>query len=76
MTTGTERTVKQWLEELATGESSTQEDEAKLSNLLHQYGFPGAVITCGIVYLEGHGTIEAPPMPIQTIATMILTKAR
>ena len=34
--------------------------------------FPRAKVTCGIVYLEGRGTLEAPPASIHQIARMIL----
>jgi hypothetical protein len=67
------RTVGEWLKELSESTTSTEEDERVMRNLLHKYNFPWAVVTCGIVYLEGHGTAESPPMPIQGIAKMILS---
>ena len=66
------RTVGDWLKELAESNTSTQEDEGKMLGVLRKVGFNSVVITCGIVYLEGSGTPEAPPMPIQGIAGMIL----
>lgn len=65
-------TIKEWLEKLATSTESTEEDGASMQNFLRQYGFPSAVVTCGIVYLEGHGTYEAPPSSIHSIARMLL----
>lgn len=43
--------------------------------ILRRIGFPKAIVVLGIVYLEGKGTIEAPPTIIHTIAKMILLKA-
>ena len=68
-------TVKEWLTGLATSNTSDEYDERMMGKLIRQYGFPKAVITCGIVYLEGKGTIDAPPMSIHSLAKMILTKA-
>ena len=73
--TGTQ-TVGQWLEGLATSNTSQEIDSAKMSNLLHRVGFANAVVTCGIVYLEGKGTLEAPPMSIHSIAKMLVEKAK
>ena len=72
----TEQTVGQWLEELATSNSSGDTDNQRMANLLHRVGFPDAIVTCGIVYLMGHGTIEAPPTDIHSIAKMLVAKAR
>ena len=74
MVTATQ-TVKEWLEELASSTSSSDTDSAKMQNLLHRCGFPMAVVTCGIVYLEGKGTREAPPTSLPSIARMILKAA-
>ena len=72
MATDTKQTVGQWLEELAGKDESTEQDSAKMQNLLHRAGFPAAVCVLGIVYLEGHGTLRAPPMSINGIAKMLL----
>lgn len=71
MTTKT-KTVRDWLEELANTDTSSEQDSAKLQHLLHKLGFPDAVVVMGIVYLEGHGTIDAPPASIHSVARMIL----
>ena len=70
-----QQTVKEWLKELATTNQSSDKDSIKMQNLLHRVGFGSAVVTCGIVYLEGHGTIEAPPTDIHSIAKMLLKAA-
>jgi len=76
MTTATQQTVGQWLEELAGNTQSSEHDSTKMVNLLRKVGFPQAVVTCGIVYLEGNGTIDAPPMSIHGMAKMLVEKAR
>ena len=63
-----EQTIGQWLESLVSTDSSTDKDDGKMQNLLHRIGFASAVVTCGIVYLDGQGTIEAPPTDIHSIA--------
>ena len=69
------QTVGQWLEELARSNTSNEHDEREMTNILHRFGFPAAVVTCGIVYLEGKGTMDAPPAPIQSIAGMLVKAA-
>lgn len=68
------RTVGEWLKELAKSSTSSEEDGVKMSNLLHLAGFPKAIVVCGIVYLEGKGTLEAPPTSINSIAEMLVAK--
>ncbi len=75
MTTATEQTIGQWLESLATSNESGDNDGVKMQNLLHRIGFPSAVVTCGIVYLDGQGTIDAPPTAINSIAKMLVSRA-
>lgn len=70
--TQTEQTVKQWLEQLANSDTSTDTDSKKMANLLHRVGFSRAVVIYGIVYLEGKGTLDAPPASINSIAKMLL----
>ncbi len=65
-------TIKQWLQELASSNTSDEHDANKLQNLLHKLNFPQAVITCGVAYLEGRGTIDFPPMSIQSLAKMLI----
>jgi len=77
MTTNTtQRTVRQWLESLAKTDTSVEKDSAMMQNLLRKVGFPNAVVTCGIVYAEGHGTIEFPPISIHSMAGMLVKGGR
>lgn len=66
------QTVKEWLHDLADSQESTEKDSAIMQKLLHRAGFTAAVCTCGIVYLDGHGTMEAPPTSIHAIARMLV----
>ncbi len=70
-----QQTVGQWLEELATSNTSTEVDSSKMQNLLHRVGLSKAIVTCGIVYLDGHGTVDAPPTSLHSIAKMLVSKA-
>ena len=51
--------VKEWLNNLANSNTSTESDNRKLENMLKRVGFPNAVVTCGIVYLSGSGQPES-----------------
>ena len=57
-------TTGQWLEALAGSDTSTEEDSRMMQRLLRQLGFPRAVVTYGVAYLEGHGR----PDSIQAMA--------
>lgn len=70
-----EQTVGQWLEQLASSNQSTEQDSNKMQNLLHRIGFPQARVVVGIVYLDGHGTMDAPPASIHSIAKMLVERA-
>jgi len=65
-------TIKEWLEALATSDISEEEDSTMMANLLHRVGFPSSVVVAGIVYLEGKGTLEAPPVSIHSVAKTLL----
>jgi len=69
------QTIGQWLKSLATSNQSDELDGIRMISLLHRVGFQKAVVTCGIVYLDGHGTIDTPPMDIHSIAKMLIAKA-
>jgi len=71
-----ERTVKEWLEDVANSTTSGELDDVRMQNLLHRVGFPKAVSVCGIVYIEGDGTLRHPPLPIQSMARTILNSAK
>ena len=75
MATTEQQTVGQWLEELATSNTSDESDGKRLANILHRIGFAQAIVTCGIVYLDGKGTIEAPPASIHAVAKMLIDQA-
>ena len=68
-------TNKEKLQDITTRTSTTQEDDSFMKALLNRIGFPESVVTCGIVYLEGRGTIDAPPVSISSMAAMILKQA-
>lgn len=65
-------TVKEWLEEIAASNESGEKDATMMQNLLHRFGFANAIVIYGIVYLEGKGTVDAPPTSIHSIAKMLL----
>lgn len=67
-----QQTVKEWLEEVANTNQSSDTDSTKMRNLLHRVGFPSAVVVVGVVYLEGKGTVDFPPTSIHSIAKMLL----
>ena len=71
----TKQTVGEWLKQLGDATVSTEVDGIKMMNLLHRIGFGSAVVTCGIVYLEGKGTLEAPPRSVHCIAKMLVEQA-
>jgi hypothetical protein len=66
-------TIKDVLERLSNSTSSTSHDDELMEYVCHRIGFPNARATSGIVYLEGHGTLESPPADIHTVAKSILT---
>jgi hypothetical protein len=68
-------TVLEWLTDLASRDESNDQDSRMMTNLLHRAGWPNAVVVYGIVYLEGKGTMEAPPASIHQMAKALLTKA-
>ena len=70
METTREMTVKEWLENLATANTSSEYDDKMIQNVTRRCGFPQSVATCGIVYLEGKGD----PIDIHTIAKEILKR--
>ena len=69
-------TIGQWLEQLAVGDTSTERDRTRMQNLLHKVGFPQAVVVVGIVYPEGQGTAEFPPVSINFMAQVLVKKIK
>jgi len=61
-------TVIEWLREMGQSNTSTSEDDFRMQAILRGDAFPNAVVTCGIVYLEGKGTPNAPPVDIHLAA--------
>ena len=72
MNTTTKETKGQALARIASTGQSSEQDDKVITGILQRVGFPNVVVVCGIVYLEGRGTIDAPPTPISTIAGMLL----
>jgi hypothetical protein len=62
-------TVKEWLEDVAKTNQSSESDSRKMQNLLHRVGFNKAVVVYGIVYPEGKGR----PVSIHSMAKEILS---
>lgn len=65
-------TIREYIEKMANANQTTDNDGQTFQGILRKLGFPNAIVTCGIVYLEGRGTIDAPPAAIPTIAKGIL----
>ena len=65
-------TIREWLTELSGTTQSSESDSKIMENLLRKINFPKAIVTMGIVYLEGKGTIDAPPTDIHSMAKMLL----
>ncbi|HDZ26383.1 hypothetical protein LCGC14_1149290 [marine sediment metagenome] len=61
-----------WLRELAGRDTSSESDEVLMVDILRKIGFPSAVVTCGIVYCDGRGTVEAPPVSVHFMAKVIV----
>lgn len=70
-----QETISQTVERLSVAESTTEKDERFMMIILRKCGFPRALVECGIVYLEGKGTIDAPPCDIPTMARLLLAAA-
>ncbi len=64
------------LKELEAKESTSESDGKKMQMILNRIGFNKAIVTCGVVYLDGKGTLNNPPTSIQSMAKMILTEMR
>ena len=68
----TDETVGDIVERLSVAESTTEEDARTMALVLRRCGWPRALVACGIVYLEGKGTMAAPPCDIPTMARLLL----
>jgi len=65
-------TNKEFLNKLANKNESDSFDSEYMQVLLRKLGFPQAQVVTGIVYLDGRGTIEAPPSDVHSIAKKLL----
>ena len=65
-------TIGEWLENLATSDSSTEEDARALQRALRKVGFGRAVVVYGVAYLDGKGTLANPPRSIHAVANSLL----
>ena len=65
-------TIKEWLADLASSNTSTEKDSEMMERLLKRVGETKARVVGGIVYLNGVGTMEAPPMDIHSFAKGML----
>ena len=59
--------TQEWLTDLSKSKESSEEDSKMMQTFLRRF-FPQAVVTYGIVYIEGKGTIKNRPQSIQAIA--------
>jgi len=57
-----------WLDRLANSTSSSEDDSAIMQGLLRKLNFPRAVVTLGVVYVEGRGR----PTSIHQMAEALL----
>lgn len=64
-------TIKEWLQEVANTNTSSEQDSIRMENLLRKMGFPEARVVIGIVYPEGHGQ----PLDIHSMARTLLKAA-
>lgn len=66
-------TAGQVLERLSKSDTSSEQDSKIMQAVLRQTGlYPNAVVVMGVVYLDGHGTMQNPPQSIHSVAKMIL----
>jgi hypothetical protein len=61
-------TITEWIEQLADASTSEEIDWARMQRLLRGVGYPRAIVTMGVAYLSGHGTMQHPPRSIHAIA--------
>ena len=71
----TNETVGDIVERLSVAESTTETDWPTFQAILRRCGFQRARVVYGIVYLEGKGTMHAPPCDISTMARVLLAAA-
>jgi hypothetical protein len=62
------------LQKMAQADTTTEDDDELMQALLRHVGFKQARVVCGIVYLKGRGTLDAPPTSIRTVAKSLLNR--
>ena len=70
--TTSQGTNREMLERISVAESTSEGDWVGMQHFLRSIGFPSARVVYGVVYLEGRGTMSAPPAGISSVARMIL----
>jgi hypothetical protein len=65
-------TIKEQLQNISNSNTSSLDDEKFIKIVLNRLGFNNAIVTYGIVYIEGIGTLKNPPTSINAIAKSIL----
>ena len=64
------------LEKLEANNTTTETEGKQFEIVLNKIGFPRARVVCGVVYLEGKGTLTCPPTDIHSVAKMVLDGLR
>ncbi len=67
-------TIPEFLKYIADKNTSNEIEGHIMQAILKRVGFDKAIVTCGIVYLEGRGTLQSPPTSIHTIAKALIHK--
>lgn len=70
--TTSQGTNREMLEQISVAKSTSDSDWIGMQHFLRSIGFPKARVVYGVVYLEGRGTMSAPPAGISSVARMIL----
>lgn len=70
-----QETGGEWLQRLAESQRNEEQDDTMMTNLLRRIGYKSALCTCGVVYLKGEGTLDAPPVSIHQLAGKLLEVA-
>jgi TPR repeat protein len=63
--------ITKWIEQLADADTSAEIDWARMQRLLRSVGYPRAVVTMGVAYLDGRGTMANPPRSIHAVAQQL-----
>ena len=67
-----DETYSDFLHRLANSNKSSETDSRIMESFLKKIGLFNARVVSGIVYVEGHGTIDTPPTDIHNFAKLIL----